>query len=67
MPWDQVMHKAKHGKLHSGSKKGPIVKKKSQAVAIMLSEKSKAATNPEYAASDQASAIEARFGKKKRK
>lgn len=33
-----VMHKFKHGQLHSGSKTGPKVKKKSQAVAIALHE-----------------------------
>ncbi len=32
------MHKWKHGTLHSGSKKGPIVKNQKQAVAIALSE-----------------------------
>ncbi len=35
---DKVMKEYKEGKLHSGSKKGPKVKKKSQAVAIALSE-----------------------------
>ncbi len=43
MPYDQVMSKWKAGKLHSGSDKGPKVKDKGQAVAIMLSEKRKAA------------------------
>ena len=33
-----VMHEFKAGKLHSGSKKGPIVKKRSQGIAIALSE-----------------------------
>lgn len=32
------MEKFKAGKLHSGSPSGPIVKKKSQAIAIALSE-----------------------------
>ena len=32
------MKEYKEGKLHSGSKKGPVVKKKSQAVAIAMSE-----------------------------
>jgi hypothetical protein len=41
MPSSDVMHKYKHGKLHSGSKKGPKVKSRKQAVAIMLSEKRK--------------------------
>lgn len=39
MPSSEVMHKWKHGNLHSGSKKGPEVKSQKQAVAIMLSEK----------------------------
>lgn len=42
MPYDEVMHKFKHGKLHSGSKKGPMVKNRKQAIAIMMSEKRKA-------------------------
>lgn len=41
MPASQVMHKWKHGQLHSGSKKGPIVKSQKQAIAIMMSEKRK--------------------------
>jgi len=41
MPSKEVMHKFKHGKLHSGSKSGPKVKNRSQAIAIMLSEKRK--------------------------
>jgi len=36
-----VMHKYKAGTLHSGSKKGPIVKNKKQAIAIALSEAKK--------------------------
>ena len=32
------MKEFKKGKLHSGSKKGPKVKKRSQAIAIALSE-----------------------------
>lgn len=39
MPSDRVLSKFKRGALHSGSKSGPIVKSKAQAVAIMLSEK----------------------------
>jgi len=42
MPYDEVMGKWKSGSLHSGSKKGPVVKNQKQAVAIMLSEKRKA-------------------------
>lgn len=33
------MGKFKRGKLHSGSKQGPKVKNRKQAIAIMLSEK----------------------------
>lgn len=32
------MGKFKRGTLHTGSKKGPVVKKRKQAVAIMLSQ-----------------------------
>lgn len=39
MPSKEVMHKFKHGQLHSGSKSGPEVKNRKQAIAIMLSEK----------------------------
>ena len=35
---EKVMHEFKAGKLHSGSKKGPVVKNKKQAIAIALSE-----------------------------
>lgn len=34
----KVMHEYKEGKLHSGSKKGPQVKNRKQAIAIALSE-----------------------------
>ena len=34
----KVMREFKGGKLHSGSKKGPVVKSRKQAVAIALSE-----------------------------
>jgi hypothetical protein len=34
----QVMHEYKHGTLHSGSKKGPKVSSRKQAIAIALSE-----------------------------
>lgn len=39
MPFEKVMSKFKHGKLHSGSKTGKKVTDKSQALAIMMSEK----------------------------
>lgn len=59
MPWDKVLSKFKKGKLHSGSKKGPKVKSRKQAIAIMLSEKEKAgAGHPEYKAKDQLKALE---------
>ena len=38
----KVMHEYKEGSLHSGSKKGPTVTSKSQALAIALSEGRKA-------------------------
>lgn len=38
---EKVMHEFKHGELHSGSKKGPKVKSRKQAVAIALSEQRK--------------------------
>jgi len=39
MPYGEVMHKFGKGQLHSGSKSGPKVKSRSQAIAILLSEK----------------------------
>ncbi len=38
----RVMHEYKEGELHSGSKKGPVVTNKDQAIAIALSESRKA-------------------------
>lgn len=38
---EKVMKEYKEGKLHSGSKTGPTVKSKKQAVAIALSEAKK--------------------------
>jgi len=35
------MHEFKEGKLHSGSKHGPMVKSHAQAIAIALSEQRK--------------------------
>ena len=37
----KVMREYKAGELHSGSKKGPMVKSKKQAIAIALSEAGK--------------------------
>ena len=45
MPSDEVMHKFKHGNLHSGSKTGPKVKNRKQAIAIMMSEKKNESKN----------------------
>lgn len=39
---EKVMHEFKHGELHSGSKKGPPVASRKQAIAIALSEARKA-------------------------
>lgn len=39
----KVMGEYKHGALHSGSKKGPVVKSRAQAIAIGMSEGRKAA------------------------
>jgi hypothetical protein len=35
---EKVMKEFKHGALHSGSKKGPVVENPKQAIAIALSE-----------------------------
>ena len=39
---EKTMREYKKGKLHSGSKKGPVVKSRKQAIAIALSEAGKA-------------------------
>lgn len=39
---EKVMREFKEDKLHSGSKRGPVVKSKKQAIAIALSEARKA-------------------------
>jgi len=41
----KVMKEMKEHKLHSGSKKGPLVKDKSQGIAIALSEAREAGAN----------------------
>ena len=48
----KVMGEFKRGKLHSGSKKGPVVKNERQAVAIALSESRKASRKRKVATSD---------------
>ena len=39
---EKVMHEYKEGSLHSGSRKGPVVRSRKQAVAIAMSEAGKA-------------------------
>ena len=39
---EKTMHEFKHGELHSGSKKGPKVTNRKQAIAIALSQQRKA-------------------------
>lgn len=60
MPWDEVMHKFKGGNLHSGSKSGPKVKNRKQAIAIMLSEKK--SNKPEYASIGPSKSLKAKKG-----
>lgn len=50
MPFTNVMPQFKAGTLHSGSKEGPKVTNRKQAIAIMLSEKRKGESGekPEY-------------------
>lgn len=48
MPFNEVLPKFKAGALHSGSKSGPKVTNRKQAIAIMLSEKKESKTKPEY-------------------
>ena len=43
---EKVMGEFKEKKLHSGSKKGPLVKDRKQAVAIAMSEAKKTAKMP---------------------
>ena len=42
MKMGKVMHEYKAGELHSGSKSGPVVKSRKQAIAIAMSEAGKA-------------------------
>ena len=43
---DKVMKEYKEGKLHSGSKKGPKVRSRKQAIAIALSESGQSRKKP---------------------
>lgn len=45
-----TMHEFKHGQLHSGSKSGPVVQNRKQAIAIALSEERKAGADREVGA-----------------
>lgn len=51
MPWTQAFSKFKKGALHSGSKSGPVVRNRKQAIAIALSEKRQAEGGDEEYAS----------------
>jgi hypothetical protein len=42
---DDEMHKFKEGDLHSGSKQGPLVTSRKQAIAIALSESGQSKKN----------------------
>lgn len=42
----KVMHEYKAGELHSGSKSGPMVKSRKQAIAIAMSEAGMAKKKP---------------------
>jgi hypothetical protein len=46
MKMGKVMHEYKAGELHSGSKSGPVVKSRQQAIAIAMSEANKAKKKP---------------------
>ena len=45
MPSDQVMPKFARGQLHSGGPNGPVVRTRSQAIAIAASERDKEKQN----------------------
>lgn len=66
MPASEVMPKFKAHKLHSGGPSGPVVTNPKQAVAIMLSEKKKAAEGKqEYQEpNDGAKKLASRFRRK---
>lgn len=57
-----TMHEFKQGTLHSGSKKGPVVKSRAQAIAIGLSEQ-KAATRKTHSGKGQRLSGNAKHGR----
>lgn len=61
MPYDEVMHKYKHGELRSGS--GAKVTSREQAIAIMLSEKRAAARGRDEYARKRAARLHRRHRK----
>ena len=63
----KVMHEYKHGELHTGSKKGPKVKNRKQAVAIALSEarRSGASVPPKKKSSGKRASAKKSSGSKK--
>lgn len=62
MPYNEVLSKFKKGKLHSGSKKGPKVKNRKQAIAIMLSEKKESSNKPEYRSMSPSKSVRTKHG-----
>ncbi len=53
MPFTEVPGKFKRGTLHSGSDSGPVVKKRSQMQAIMMSEKRRGTHEPSGSARER--------------
>jgi len=64
---ERVLHEYKEGQLHSGSKKGPKVKSRKQAIAIALSEARKAGEKVKPAKKRGKFAKKARMALKRRK
>ncbi len=57
-----VMKEWKSGKLHSGSKKGPVVRNQKQAIAIALSEQRQKSKKKKFNAGAFARAKKKHFG-----
>lgn len=60
----KVMHEYKEGELHSGSKKGPIVHNRKQAIAIALSEARKSGAKTKVLHHKVAGKKTSNFGRK---